>query len=122
MINPDRRNEGSEHDHRRIATGTTAQNDAGTSREGGRSLVSASSFLARWRCFWQQPAARQAATRFSTTCGSGFLASSPSPLSRPLITGLIAVLARGERFASVLVSATVSTLVVHYVALELILG
>jgi hypothetical protein len=39
-----------------------------------------------------------------------------------MITGLIAVLARGERFASVLVSVTVSTLVVLYVALELILG
>ena len=39
-----------------------------------------------------------------------------------MITGLIAVLARRERFASVLVSATVSSLVVLYVALTLILG
>jgi hypothetical protein len=39
-----------------------------------------------------------------------------------MITGLIAVFARRERFAPVLVSATVSSLVVLYVALTLILG
>ena len=39
-----------------------------------------------------------------------------------MITGLIAVLARRERLASVSVSAIVSSLVVFYVALTLILG